>query len=307
MIRLALAVILATPPPVAAETLSFPGNAVPAAEETTEVAEATFPTGPWTDGTLPVGSTEGQLTRQAWRIDATGLGTIQLMRPLREQLRNAGYDVTFECDTEGCGGFDFRFALDLLDPPAMQVNLADFRYLSAIHEADAVSIGILVSRTPDAGYIHVSRSGQTGTELASAEGPPARSAAAVPLAGTLTEELETIGRHVLVGLTFETGSSQLSDGSFDALQDLADYLADRPDRTVALVGHTDSSGALDGNIALSKRRAGSVLERLVTDYGVNRQQLDAQGMGYLSPVASNLTEEGRTLNRRVEVIVTSTE
>jgi outer membrane protein OmpA-like peptidoglycan-associated protein len=88
---------------------------------------------------------------------------------------------------------------------------------------------------------------------------------------------------------------------------LADYLAAQPDLSVALVGHTDASGSLDGNIVISKRRAGSVLERLVSDYGVARRQLDAQGMGYLSPIASNQTQEGRDANRRVEVIVTSTQ
>jgi OOP family OmpA-OmpF porin len=76
---------------------------------------------------------------------------------------------------------------------------------------------------------------------------------------------------------------------------------------VALVGHTDSSGTLGGNIALSKQRAGSVLERLVSDYGANRRQLEAEGMGYLSPIANNLTETGREANRRVEVIITSSE
>ena len=64
---------------------------------------------------------------------------------------------------------------------------------------------------------------------------------------------------------------------------------------------------MDGNIALSKRRAGSVLERLVTAYDIPRRQLEAEGMGYLSPLDTNLTDDGRDANRRVEVIITSTE
>ncbi|MDP5359491.1 MAG: OmpA family protein, partial [Paracoccaceae bacterium] len=97
------------------------------------------------------------------------------------------------------------------------------------------------------------------------------------------------------------------DADYGSLRDLADYLLLHPDRTVALVGHTDSAGSLATNIALSKRRAGSVLERLVTVYGVARRQLEAEGMGYLAPVSSNLTEAGREANRRVEVIITSTQ
>jgi OOP family OmpA-OmpF porin len=64
---------------------------------------------------------------------------------------------------------------------------------------------------------------------------------------------------------------------------------------------------LNGNIALSKRRASSVLDRLTRDYDIPRRQMEAEGMGYLSPLSTNLTQEGRDLNRRVEVIVTSTE
>ena len=132
-----------------------------------------------------------------------------------------------------------------------------------------------------------------------------RSSAQGESVGNFRQSLLETGHAVLEGLSFETGSAQLAAGDYEVLQTLADLLASKPDLVVALVGHTDSSGSLDGNIALSKRRAGSVLERLVSDYGVPRRQLDAQGMGYLAPIATNLTEEGRTVNRRVEVIITS--
>ena len=124
---------------------------------------------------------------------------------------------------------------------------------------------------------------------------------------SLSNQLEQVGRAVLGDLSFETGSAQLAQGDYASLRALAEYLATTPSRTVALVGHTDSSGGLEANIALSKRRAASVLERLVSVYGADRAQLEAEGMGYLAPLSSNLTEAGRTANRRVEVIVTSTE
>ncbi len=76
---------------------------------------------------------------------------------------------------------------------------------------------------------------------------------------------------------------------------------------MALVGHTDFAGALDSNIALSKKRAASVADRLVQSYGVNRTQLDPEGVGYLAPRATNQTDAGRTQNRRVEVMITSTQ
>ena len=76
---------------------------------------------------------------------------------------------------------------------------------------------------------------------------------------------------------------------------------------MALVGHTDASGGLDVNIAVSRQRAQSVRQRLIDRYDIPARQVDAQGVGYLSPRASNLTEAGRQKNRRVEVMMTSTE
>jgi OOP family OmpA-OmpF porin len=72
---------------------------------------------------------------------------------------------------------------------------------------------------------------------------------------------------------------------------------------VALVGHTDATGSLDANIALSRKRAASVKDRLVRAYGIAVSRLDAEGMGYLAPIASNLTQAGRDANRRVEAVL----
>lgn len=290
-----------------AQTLEFPGNATLQQTITSPLDSHVMPVGIWDSGTMPTETAEGQLTQQAWRIDAAGLTTLQLLRPLREQLRNAGYQIIFDCQTEACGGFDFRFAVDTLPPPAMQINIGDFRFLAAKRDVDAGTdyISLFVSRTAQAGFVQV-------TQIIPAASPAPQPMTVAPsLTGqsqtSLAAQLDTVGRVVLDDLSFATGSSQLGGGPYASLQALADYLESYPERTVALVGHTDAEGALDGNIALSKRRAASVLERLVSVYGARRRQLEAEGMGYLSPIASNLTEDGRNANRRVEVIVTSTD
>ena len=296
-----------------AQTLQFPSNASLQAETFSPLDSYVMPTGIWEQGAMPTEVVEGQLTRQAWRIAAASLTTLQLLRPLREQLRNDGYRVIFECQTEACGGFDFRFAVDTLPPPAMQINIGDFRFLAAQRDTDegAEYLNLFVSRTAQAGFVQVTRVAPVSPESV-VPAPLATASAAAPESAPTTQsglaaQLDSVGHAVLGDLTFETGSSQLGAGVFASLQALADYLLANPDRTVALVGHTDAEGTLENNIALSKRRAGSVLERLVADYGVNRRQLEAEGMGYLSPIASNLTEAGREANRRVEVIDTSTQ
>jgi OOP family OmpA-OmpF porin len=69
-----------------------------------------------------------------------------------------------------------------------------------------------------------------------------------------------------------------------------------------IVGHSDNQGSLEANIALSKRRAEAVRTALITR-GVAAERLEAHGVGYLAPVSTNLTEAGRTLNRRVELVL----
>lgn len=294
-----------------AQTLDFPSNASLQAEVIRPADSYVLPLGIWDQGQMPTQTVEGRVTQQAWRIEAPSLTTLQLVRPLREQLRNDRYRIIFECQTEACGGFDFRFGVETLPPPQMRINIGDFRFLAAERRGaeGPEYLTLFTSRTAEAGFVQITHVGpdtETADVIAQAEAAPLRAFGAQPDA-SLAEQLDQAGRAVLSDLSFDTGSAQLADGDYASLRALADYLANTPSRTVALVGHTDSSGALDANIALSKRRAASVLERLVSVYGVDRGQLEAEGMGYLAPLSSNLTEEGRTANRRVEVIVTSTQ
>ncbi len=311
MIRIWLVFLGLTAGVAQAQTLNFPSNASLQAEVTSPADTYIMPMGIWDRGEMPVRTVEGRVIQQAWRIEAASLTTLQLVRPLREQLRNDRYRIIFECQTEACGGFDFRFGVATLPPPDMRINIGDFRFLSAERTGPdgPEYLTLFISRTAQAGFIQVTHIGpptQDAAPLANAGEDPARALGAVTQT-SLADQLDQLGRAVLQGLSFETGSAQLADGENGGLQALADYLLLYPERTVALVGHTDSAGNLEANIALSKRRAASVLERLVSVYGVARGQLEAEGMGYLAPIASNLTDAGREANRRVEVIVTSTQ
>jgi outer membrane protein OmpA-like peptidoglycan-associated protein len=311
MIRL-LALLLLAPVQAVAVTLDMPGNATLMVEEVAGLDSYAMPTAAWTPTGLPVLTATGEVRKQAWHIDTAGLTTLQLLQPLRDQLTDAGFEVLFTCTDDACGGFDFRFATPVLPAPAMHVDLGNYRFIATQRSVDGSVelLSLLASRSSSAGFIQIIRVGVAeNAPMAAADVPAVRGVrAGVAITnGDLAQTLEDQGRFILLDLAFETGSAQLGDANFGSLHDLADYLIANPDLTVALVGHTDSVGSLDGNTALSKRRAGSVLERLVTTFNIPRHQLDAQGMGYLSPVASNLTQEGREANRRVEVIITSTE
>ena len=318
MIRRAAILFALWPFACPALTLEFPQNARMVDQTTTADSSYDMPTGPWTEAGIPTERAEGEVRQQIWQIDAPGVTTLQILSPLRQQLRREGYDILFDCTDIQCGGFDFRFGTLVAAAPDFLIDLGDYRYMAARrngNDGEAEVISLLISRTAERGFVQVIRAGvtkATDTELATTNAPAVRQTQADGPAMTNAPEdfrtrLEETGHAVLDGLNFESGSAQLGPGPYDSLRDLADYLRANPSRTVALVGHTDASGSLEANISLSKLRAGSVLERLVAEYTIPRSQLDAQGMGYLAPLTTNLTQEGREANRRVEVILTSTE
>jgi OOP family OmpA-OmpF porin len=72
--------------------------------------------------------------------------------------------------------------------------------------------------------------------------------------------------------------------------------------SLIVVGHTDDNGTLEHNMDLSLRRSQAVVAALVSEFGIDRTRLDARGVGFLSPVAPNSTEDGRARNRLVQLV-----
>ncbi len=101
---------------------------------------------------------------------------------------------------------------------------------------------------------------------------------------------------------FETGKARLLPGAQRAIDKLAEFLKDNPERKVLIEGHTDNMGSITYNIDLSLRRAQAVKNALIAK-GVDSQRVLAHGYGEAYPVASNKDSAGRQRNRRVEIIV----
>lgn len=307
----ALALLAAIP--CQAQVLSFPAAADQVARRITSDDSLFLPTAPFAGGSLAGFTAEGQVEQTAWTVGDGKLTTLQLLAPLRDQLIQAGYKPFFECETRACGGFDFRYEIDVLPEPDMHVNLGDFRYFSARRdhgEADAEYISLVVSRSANTGFVQLTRVGgpEVAASFTASTKTPAPSAPVLAEpAGPIAETLESLGHTTLDDLTFRTGSSELGTAEFASLASLGAYLNANPDRRVILVGHTDTVGALSANIVLSRERARAVMARLIDKYGVAAGQIEADGVGFLAPRASNLTPEGRTRNRRVEVVLTSTQ
>ncbi len=124
----------------------------------------------------------------------------------------------------------------------------------------------------------------------------------VATAAALSSGLIGAGHIVVNGILFDTAKADVKPESDPALREVSKLLKGSPALKVYVVGHTDNVGAFAGNMDLSKRRAAAVVLLLTTKYGVSAAQLQAVGDGPTAPVASNDSEDGRALNRRVELV-----
>lgn len=115
--------------------------------------------------------------------------------------------------------------------------------------------------------------------------------------------MEKDGKVAVYDIYFDTGSAVIKAESSDALTVIANYLKAHADHKYLVVGHTDNEGDFDQNLTLSKDRANAVINKLVADYGVAKEQLKAFGASSASPVKSNESDKGRAKNRRVEFVL----
>jgi len=107
-------------------------------------------------------------------------------------------------------------------------------------------------------------------------------------------------------LLFKSGSALVDPKGKDALRSLASVLNSAPDISVMIEGHTDTvpiRGKFEDNWALSVARATSIVRILTNDYKVDAHRVIASGRSEFFPVADNKTEEGRSRNRRTEIIL----
>ena len=101
-------------------------------------------------------------------------------------------------------------------------------------------------------------------------------------------------------ILFDTGKSTIKDASAEVLQNIIDILKEYPNARFMIEGHTDSVGSESLNQKLSKERASSVMNYLITN-GIASSRLEHAGYGESRPIDSNKTRAGRANNRRVEI------
>ena len=118
----------------------------------------------------------------------------------------------------------------------------------------------------------------------------------------VTRDGDVIKLNLPDGVTFDFGKANLKPQFYPALDQVAASMAEYNQTIVEISGHTDSVGSDEANQRLSEQRAGSVSNYL-SGKGLMRERFEVVGMGERYPVASNDTDSGRAVNRRVEIRV----
>jgi len=103
-------------------------------------------------------------------------------------------------------------------------------------------------------------------------------------------------------ILFGLNETELKPGGVNAINRLAEFLKENPDRNILIEGHTDSLGDDGYNMQLSRQRAEAV-ERQLMEFGIDTNRINTRGYGEQFPVASNDNSAGRQQNRRVEIII----
>jgi OOP family OmpA-OmpF porin len=109
-------------------------------------------------------------------------------------------------------------------------------------------------------------------------------------------------RFVVQGLEFQSDSAAIRPESTQVLDDIASVMTANPTVAIRLEGHTDATGNLEVNQALSVDRANAVKDYLV-GMGLGADRITTAGFGSEQPIGANDTTEGRASNRRTEIVL----
>ena len=125
--------------------------------EQTENGTLRVPIAPWSQqSSVPHEKRSGTATVSTFELRATSITPAQVAAPIRQALRDAEFQITLDCMSNECGGFDYRVNTPIVSPPNMYVNLRDFLSITGFKGSDQI-INILISRIGERVYIQERR------------------------------------------------------------------------------------------------------------------------------------------------------
>lgn len=269
--------------------------------------------------TYPALTRAGKRVALQYTLPATR-SSLEVIRNYQQQARADGFQPVFECygDTCGAGSGQLGYSIVKVMMPERffdqigessaaacgSYGVGTIRYALLENKTTGVTLAVAASN-PEIFSVYCSPDYKNQlTVWVSRVEPQAREQQMVALsASDMAKSIDADGRVALYGIYFDTGKADVKPESKASLDQIGELLRQRPELKLHVVGHTDNVGGVDANMALSKRRAESVVTALASNYGVNRARLTGNGVASLAPVKTNTTEEGQAKNRRVELVL----
>ncbi len=249
---------------------------------------------------------EGKITQILYRMPA-GKSVLQVFRNYEKALKKRKFELMFSCKGNAeCGFYAwFREVIPMgklgIDPSIAGMR-GDFRYLAAKLPRKEGDVYVTLVLYRYASSINRAWQDLVFAELTVVELEPMEDEMVVVKAKDLAKRIAAEGHAAVHQILFDTDSDVIKVESKPAIDEIARLLQDNLELGIILVGHTDNQGPLSYNLDLSKRRAAAVKAALIQEYGIAPERLDSAGVGFLAPIASNRTEEGKARNRRVELV-----
>lgn len=235
---------------------------------------------------------EGRITRIVYRVPP-GVSALEVFRNFQARIEEAGYKEIFAGGPDQVDSYDLRYnhPAEVLEVISMSDKVY---YLAARKQSDGAETVLSLLVSP--------HSGGDGQRVRLIAAESKQMEARMVDAEAMHRALSESGRIALYGIYFDTDSAEIKSESEPTLAEIAELMSGQPNLTVIVVGHTDTQGGFDYNMDLSSRRAAAVKQTLIEHYGVAPGRLKSAGVGYLAPAATNETDEGRAMNRRVELV-----
>jgi len=252
---------------------------------------------------------EGKFTRILY-VAPEGRSTLEVFRNYESALKKAGFELLFNCALNECGGqfqpLIYPLERRLRNKGQISEYALEFpkdqRYLSASlsrPEGD-IYVSMYVAINDINNFRETYKHPVVLVQIVETKAMEGEKVTVD--AETMARDISKIGHVSIYGIYFDTDKAEIKQESVPTLEEIAKLLRVNPGLKVYIVGHTDNTGSLTYNLDLSQRRADVVTNALITNYGVDRNRITAKGVGPLAPVGSNRTEEGRSKNRRVELV-----
>jgi OmpA-OmpF porin, OOP family len=252
-----------------------------------------------------------------------GTAPLAVIRNYQNQAKAKGGKTLYECQGQQCGGGQRYISwggggnvsigmvlwpqekiLDKGFSPAgcaMRGKVVEQRFTALEVPGNAAHAGVLAYTSELDGDCK-NFNGRTFVMVDALESKAMAQTMDVPSADEMVASITTSGRVALYGIQFDSGRTEVKTESKATMDEIGKLLATNKSLKLLVVGHTDNVGGFAPNLELSRKRAEAVVAQLVAQYKVAPARLQALGVAYASPVASNLEESGRARNRRVELV-----